>query len=426
MSRRSKFSSLEIELASSILYYDREEMDKFEKVYDSIVSDDNIVIDGQFQRFVSYIKKFEDFDDDHSKNKENIISHIIMMNNNSPNKNKRDIFELWFEKVSETSVPMELSEDILDRFVWSEFKKAIEEIDKSDIPFKDKISVRPKIPEALDTDGLVMLEDIEVSEDEDSYSFTTGLEELDRYLTMRRTNFIVVAARPGVGKSLLMLYMAMAQARRGVKTLFISLEMSQHLIDERLVSCYIGENIRARFTNEEGKFDAKSYNIEMNRIKSSRGFKSIRENLQLYVSKSSNAETILDRVEKLVTENGYDSIFIDYLQLLRYVGMDEWSSLRHLTNSCKSLAFRNNILLCSATQVSRSSTERGLTLADLYGSATIEADADAVVGLENPRERVQGQIALINIKLLKNRSGDMATLKFRADYSVGRLEYSEE
>ena len=74
---------------------------------------------------------------------------------------------------------------------------------------------------------------------------------------------------------------------------------------------------------------------------------------------------------------------------------------------------------------SRSSTERGLYLSDLFGSASIEADTDIVIGLENTRERKRGETALINVKVMKNREGDLAELKYIVDYATGRLRYNE-
>ena len=58
MARKSKLNSLEVQLASSILYYDSEEIENFLSLYDSITEDNNIILDGIFNIFINiYILK---------------------------------------------------------------------------------------------------------------------------------------------------------------------------------------------------------------------------------------------------------------------------------------------------------------------------------------------------------------------------------
>lgn len=425
MGRKSKFNSLEIELASSILYYDKEEMLRFFDIFDSISSDSNIVMDGTFNLFVSYIKKFKNFEDDYQKRRQNLIDEINLRNNQNPNKTIRDNFEIWFSKVLETETHLELADDILNHLIWEEYKKAIDLIDKSDISFSEKISIRPKIPKSFNQDGLIYLDDIEIEEEKDMTSYTTGLEKLDKIVEFARTNFVVIAARPGVGKSLLMLLMAIANAREGVKTLFLSFEMNSKSLDGRILNHYAGDNIKDQHKDENGVLNFNSYKQACLDLKSQKGYKPIKDNLQLYVSKASSADSIITKIEDQIKEGKYEAIFIDYLQLLKFNGMDEWASLRVLTKELKNLAFRTNTLIVTGSQVSRSSTERGIYLSDLFGSASIEADADIVIGLENTRERRQGEKALINVKVMKSREGDLAELKYIVDYSTGKLYENE-
>lgn len=423
--RRTKFNSLEIELASSILYYDKTEMNRFFDIYDSIVQDSNIIIDGLFDLFVSYIKKFKNFNVNHEERRQKLIDEIYLRNNQNPDKTIRENFELWFSKVLETDIPLELADDILDRFIWEEFKKSIQLIDESNVPFKEKLAIRPKTPKSFNNDGLIFLDDISIDEDEVAERYTTGLEELDQLVEFTKSNFVVIAARPGVGKSLLMLLMAIANARAGVKTLFLSLEMNQKQINGRIINHYLGENLKAQHEDEFGKLNFESYKEAYNLAKNSKGYKNIKDNLQLYVSKESSADSILVKIEDQIKEGGYEAIFIDYLQLLKFNRMDEWSSLRALTNALKNLAFRTNTLIVTGSQVTRSSTEKGLYLTDLFGSSSIEADTDIVIGIENLRERRQGEKAQVNVKVMKNREGDLGELKYIIDYSVGRMSYND-
>lgn len=425
MSKNNPKNQLEIELASSILYYDKSEMTRFFDIYDSISSDINIVIDGLFDTFVSYIKKFKNFDGTSEERRNRLIEEIKIRNNQVTSSHKRENFELWFEKVLDTETPMELADDILDHFIWVEFKQAINKVDGMDIPFKDKIAIRPKVPKSLNQGGLIRLEDIEEDDDDNKISYTSGLEDLDKIVSFEPTNFVVIAARPGVGKSLFMLQQAIACARQGVKTLFLSFEMNDKQIHNRIISHIVGENLQEQHKDEYGVLNKESYKKALQSVKSTNDYKRINQNLCIYVSEESSADSILAKIEDQIKESKFEAIFLDYLQLLRYNRLDEWASLRTLTNALKNMAFRNKVLIVTGSQVSRNSTEHGLYLSDLFGSSSIEADTDIVIGLENLRDRKQGEKALINVKVLKNREGDIGELKYVVDYSACRLTYNE-
>lgn len=426
MGRRTKLSSLEIELASSILYYDKEEMERFFQIYDSISMDKNIIIDGTFDLFASYIRRFKNFDPDPKKRKQNLINEITLRNNNNPDLTIRESFEIWFEKVLETNVPFELADDILAHFIWNDFKNAIDLIDKTDIPFSEKLQLRPKVPKALSNDKLIFLDNEDEEEEESEFvSYTTGLEELDHVVEMTNGNFVVIAARPGVGKSLLMLHMAISNAKKGVKVLYLSFEMNKKQVKERIINNIAGENLKNQYKDEEGRLNVKEYNKAKKVVTDSKQYKPIKDNMQLYVSESSSADSILTEIEDMINEHHYQAIFLDYLQLLRFIRMDEWASIRALTNALKNLAFRKNVLIVTASQVSRSSVEKGLSLTELFGGSSIEADSDIILGIELLRERRQGEKVLANIKVMKDREGDLADLKHIIDYSSGRMYYQD-
>lgn len=425
MARTSKFKGLEIELASSILYYDKEESLRFFDIYDAISAESHISIDGIFDLFVSYMKKFKGFEiENPTERRQKLIDEINLRNNQNSNKTIRENFDLWFSQVLETEIPFELADDILNRLIWEEYKKAIDSIDKSNIPFKDKLAVRPKIPKALNQDDVVNLNEITHSK-KSLAEYTTGLEELDKLVKLKRGNFVVIAARPGVGKSLLMLAMAIANSRQGVKSLFVSLEMTKEQLDIRIVNHYVGENLQSQYEDENGVLNFESWEEAHSNAKKTKGYRPINENLKIYPSKTKSADSILNKIENMIKEEGYDVIFLDYLQLLRYNSLNEWESLRQLTTDLKSLAFRTNTLMVTGCQVSRSSTEKGLYLTDLFGSSTIEADTDIVIGLENTKERRQGEKAVLNVKSMKNREGDLGELHHTVDYSTGRLTYDD-
>lgn len=419
--RKNKFNSLEIEVASSILYYDKNEMKRFFDIYDAL-SNENIAIDGIFDTFVNYLKSFKAFSSKPSIRKKKLVAEIKMKNEQNPNQQSRDLFDLWFSKVLDTEVPMELAEDVLNHFIWEEFKTSIESIDKMDIPFHEKISMRPKAPKALSNGGLISLADVDLEEKpDDQENFTNGVEEIDRVVQYSKTNFVVIAARPGVGKSMYMLNMAQANAKLGHKTLFLSLEMNKKQVTLRLLNNYANVNIMNQHKDEDGNLIFDSYNKAIKETRDSRGFQTIINNLILDECKKSSADTILADLEDFIKTEGFDVVFIDYLQLLKYNRLDEWASLRALTKELKNMAFRNNILMVTASQVSRESTQKGLALESLFGSTTIESDTDVVIGLELARERKQSTEAMVIARILKDREGDVGEFKLMVDYQTGRM-----
>jgi KaiC/GvpD/RAD55 family RecA-like ATPase len=425
--RKGKLDGLEVELASSVLYYDQEELDRFLEIFDAISSDTNILIDGVFTNFVSFVKKWatemsgKEWDNPEER-RLSMINGVKMRNSQRPNAKEREIMDLWLEKVLETHVPMELAEDIMFHFIWAEFQKAIEAIDRTDLSFAEKLAVRPKIPQLLMRDGVVTLDEIEIEGEKQKSEMTTGLRDLDRIIRFEPGNFVIVAARPGVGKSLFMLHLGSCNAVEGIKCLYLSLEMNKKQINERLMNYFMKENIRERFTDEHGLLDVEGFKNAMNEAKQSRGFSRLNKNLQLYVTSKSSADSILTDVEEQIKQNKYKMVYLDYLQLLRYADQNEWESVRTLTRELKNLATRTGTVIVAGSQVSRVSTERGLLLTDLFGSSTIEADTDIVIGLEEVRERKSGEIALINLKTMKNREGPRDESKYTINYSNGHLQ----
>lgn len=146
----------------------------------------------------------------------------------------------------------------------------------------------------------------------------------------------------------------------------------------------------------------------------------------MLVNESHEAESMLRRMEQAVKENKVEVILLDYLSLCKFSGMDEWASLRELTSRLKRFAIEHNVLVVSCSQASRSSENHGLSLADLYGSSTIEADSDIVVGIEQREQKYDfsKNIRKGKIKILKNRDGLVGDINVNIDYV--NLEFKED
>ena len=82
------FNDLEIQLASSILYYDREELNNFILQYDSIIENENFTIDGMFITFMDFLKKFKK----QSYEREELVEYLNVCKETMANAKLRDNF----------------------------------------------------------------------------------------------------------------------------------------------------------------------------------------------------------------------------------------------------------------------------------------------------------------------------------------------
>ena len=441
---------LEIEAAASIMIYDKQELQEFMNFYTGTVSENDLGISGVFAKFLEIINnalKDGIFDDESETEREELGEGIVRKSTTMqdrlekyvlksasviPSSDEREKFIQWLSLVLNDEAPVNLAEDVIHHYLWENYKMRLDRIDKSDASFIEKIQSIPRPMEIQDTESNILtLDQIDVSEDNESNRlYTTGIDAMDEYVQAPGTALMIIAARPGVGKTLMMLQQCVENARGGKymgsdqiklkpkKSLFISLEMSLKSVHDRIFGYLSGENLK-ELTKTEYQKRIKELKEDENNI-------NVIKNLHILATTSSNGEQILSDIEKMVDEHGIECVFLDYLQLLKFTGKDEWGSIREATNSLKNLAFKKNILICTGSQVSRASTQEGLSLTDLFGGSSIEADADIVLGMEALRDRKSSSNTnAVSLKVLKNREGAVTTIKTDIDYSCGWITPKE-
>lgn len=387
---------MEPELASAIIYYDKKEFTSFYNLWQSIDSDDaDMVSSGQFSTFMGYMKDIHnDIDEEEEILSEYIVTKLRSANDLEPSRIKREQFELWMSEVQEKDNPanFSLSEDLFDKYCWLCYKDKIDRADRSNMPFRDKLSIKPfNLDISSERPTYSKISGISNSR-EGKMSYTTGISILDDFVKPFVTNLLIIAARPGVGKSVFMLQQALENASKGIPSLFISLEMTDIQIKARIMNWY-----KNRKTNSS----------EWDKIEKEEAFQTLDNNLFILSNKSNNGNIIIEFAEKMIEENDIQIVFVDYLQLIRYPESDEWGSLRKATFDLKTLGVNYNALVVSCSQVLRKSTTYGLELESLFGSSTIENDADIVIGMEVAgRDKIDNSDEeIIYLKILKNREG---------------------
>ena len=386
---------------SSTIYYEKEDIQRFLESFSNLT-----VIDFRLAEYIKILEKLMssgDLDNLPKKpanRKNKIISLVSASIDSIADSKSRDKISTWFNEACEKEYDLELQDELFYRYCWSEFFDRVNREDESDTSFADKLSIRPNIPD-IGRKQFQTLEDIVLPyEDEDisKQVFPTGISSLDEMVQMRRTNFVVIAARASIGKSLFMINQALHNAASGNKTLYVSLEESDIELKKRML-IHIGAGDKDKY-------------------------KSINENLIIFTPSNASPNSVLDEIARQVKDKDIKLVFIDYIQLMKYPGMSDWDSLRSLTRDLKLFAIKNNILLVTASQLKREVEYTGSNLASLYGSSTIEADANVVIMLEPVRHqnvRINNTTA-IAIIVAKNRTGAQGKIdNVIIDYSRGHI-----
>lgn len=242
---------------------------------------------------------------------------------------------------------------------------------------------------------------------------STGIRNLDNLITgLNRSDLILLAARPGMGKTSFALNIARSVAVVGKKTVaFFSLEMSKEQLSSRLLSTEgLIEGSRLRI----GKLTPEEWTrlIEAGDILS-------RSNI--YIDDTPGI-TIPEMKAKLRRLRKVDLVVIDYLQLMSTGRRSDnrVQEISEITRNLKIMAKELNVPVITLSQLSRASEKRDdhrPQLADLRDSGSIEQDADIVLFLyregyydknneDENTDKNSGECIVA-----KNRHGEAGTVK---------------
>lgn len=237
----------------------------------------------------------------------------------------------------------------------------------------------------------------------------TGFRDLDDVLAgMQNSNLLILAARPGVGKTALALNIAQHAAfKEKMPVGIFSLEMSkEELIDRLLVS--------------QGEIDAwKLKTGQLNEQEFSKLSDAMGELYEtpLYIDDTPGMSILEMRTKarRLQAEHGLKLIVVDYLQLARPSrNMDNRvQEVSEISQGLKNLARELKVPVLALSQLSRQVEQRGIKkpqLADLRESGAIEQDADVVMFLWREDEEIMENMTL---DIAKHRNGPLRSVKLR-------------
>lgn len=220
--------------------------------------------------------------------------------------------------------------------------------------------------------------DILNSPDSDEYkALPTGISSLDKTITgLNRSDLILLAARPGMGKTSFALNIARHVAVKAKKKVaFFSLEMSKEQLASRLLST---EGLIEGTKLRTGKLSGDEWTrlIEAGDILSK---------TEMYLDDTPGI-TVPEMKAKIRRLRGVDLIIIDYLQLMKASRRidNRVQEISEITRNLKIMAKEFNVPVITLSQLSRASEQRAEhepQLSDLRDSGSIEQDADIVLFL---------------------------------------------
>lgn len=240
----------------------------------------------------------------------------------------------------------------------------------------------------------------------------TGIPKLDNTVLIAGGKLIVIGARPSVGKSALLLQMAVKALDVNRRVLIVSLEMSADELIGRMIAQKSGVSSEKI---ARGKLEEQDWEKVANGLGELNGER---------FSISETARTVQDvrrEALRMRASGGLDLIVVDYLQLLD-AGQrtsNRTEAVGAISRSLKQLTQELKIPVLTASQLNRAS-ERNDTpkLSDLRESGSIEQDADTVLLLHAPSENDNPE-RLLNIA--KNRGGRCGTISLWFDGATMRF-----
>lgn len=203
---------------------------------------------------------------------------------------------------------------------------------------------------------------------------TTGFKVLNNATGgWRNTNLIILAARPGVGKTSLALHFALMAARSGLWVNFYTLEMKSSDLMRIMIS---GESSVNRSNLRDGKLSNTDWNTIHNSLLNFQDLPIIWNDFAGLTSSQIRSNTIRNR-----KAGKCDLIILDYLQLVKPFdkkAMRE-QQVAEITRTLKEIALSENIAIICLSQLNREASTGMPQLHQLRESGAIEQDADIVL-----------------------------------------------
>ena len=310
--------------------------------------------------------------------------------------------------------------DLLDEAESKLYDVAQGNIKKSSYTAQNLVMLaKKKIEEIANKDGLS--------------GVASGFEKLDLLTSgWQPSDLIIIAARPGMGKTALTLSMARNMTvTKQTPVAFFSLEMSSVQLITRLISSETGLSSEKLRTGKLADHEWKQLNVKVGDL----------EKAPLFID-DTPALSIFDlraKARRLASQHDIKLIIVDYLQLMT-AGTTSKAGNREqeistISRNLKSLAKELDIPVIALSQLSRAVETRGGTkrpqLSDLRESGAIEQDADIVSFIYRPEyygieewddEEHSSSIGQAELIIAKHRNGGLDNIRMKFIANLGKFE----
>ena len=262
----------------------------------------------------------------------------------------------------------------------------------------------------------------------------TGFEDLDNLTSgLHGSDFIILAARPSMGKTAFALNVVQNVAIRAAKKVggapktvaFFSLEMSKEQLVQRMLCAEANiDSQRLRI----GELRDEDWAMLINTADTL-------SSANIYIDDTAGitAMDMRSRARRLKAEHGLDLIVVDYLQLMQGSGKknnsgDRQQEVSEISRSLKALARELDVPVIALSQLSRSVEARQVKrpmLSDLRESGSLEQDADIVTFLYREdyyKKDPELNDNIVEVIFAKHRSGAVGTVKLAFRKEISRFE----
>ncbi len=259
----------------------------------------------------------------------------------------------------------------------------------------------------------------------------TGFSELDNILAgLQKSDLIILASRPSLGKSSLALNIALNIAvNQKMPVGIFSLEMSNDQVVDRLISSLANVDLWRLRT---GRLSAEGENNDFIRIQHALG---ILAEAPIYIDDRSATNVIQMKAmaRRLQAEKELGLIIVDYLQLMEARNQTESTvqQMTEISRSLKGLAKELNIPVLAISQLSRAVEQRSPQiprLSDLRESGALEQDADVVIFIyrEDRYRPESNRKNIADLIIAKHRNGPVGRVELYFDDQIASFRSLEK
>ncbi len=352
------------------------------------------------------------------------VPYLMRLINNTPTSVHAEVYGRLVERASLRRRLLTASEEIRQVAMDEEMpiERVVEEAESRLFRVTESQSQRDLISmnEAI-SDYFDQIEHI-IQNPDQALGLPTGYKGVDTLLGgFQRSDLMIFAGRPGMGKTSFMLSVVLNAARFGSRIAIFTMEMGVEQIVQRLISMETGINMQMLRLGQISPTQESRLVEAMGRLS--------KFNVFIDDTPALTPLQLRTKCRRMQREHGIDLIIVDYMQLMNAGGLYENNRVQeisYISRHMKELARELNVPLLSAAQLSRAVEQRQdkrPQLSDLRESGSIEQDADIVMFLY--RDEVYNEATEFpnqaDIIVAKHRNGPTGVISLYFDKTITRF-----